>query len=154
MDRDGKPIFNIYFHGPVGNYQYIEHIDNYHNYKGDYVEAEEIKEFESMPTMERMCTAIEQTINDGYWWASTAWAVVFRVYQIKGYMGSISQFVREVQECSFSKEICYECNDDAISKPLRTGKLSGLPQTWVNNGAQKKHQILAETLLKILDSQE
>lgn len=47
MDHDSKPIFNINFHGPVGNYQYIEHVGTLNQYKdGKYVEAEEVKEVE------------------------------------------------------------------------------------------------------------
>lgn len=47
MDHDSKPIFNINFHGPVGNYQYIEHVGTLNQYKdGKFVEAEEIKEVE------------------------------------------------------------------------------------------------------------
>jgi hypothetical protein len=47
MDRDGKPIFNIYFHGPVGSYQYIENFGTLNQFKdGKYVEAEEVKEVE------------------------------------------------------------------------------------------------------------
>ena len=47
MDRDGKSTFNIYFNGPVGNYQYIEHVGTLNQYKdGKYVEVEEVKEVE------------------------------------------------------------------------------------------------------------
>ncbi len=47
MDHDSKPIFIINFHGPVGNYQYIEHVGTLNQYKdGKYVEAEEVKEVE------------------------------------------------------------------------------------------------------------
>ena len=47
MDRDGKPTFNINFHGPVGSYQYIENFGTLNQFKdGEYVDAEEVKEVE------------------------------------------------------------------------------------------------------------
>ena len=40
MDRDGKPTFNINFHGPVGSYQYIENFGTLNQFKdGEYVDA-------------------------------------------------------------------------------------------------------------------
>ena len=35
------------------------------------------------PSPEAMARAVERTMAQGFWWASTAWAVVYRVYQMK-----------------------------------------------------------------------
>ena len=35
------------------------------------------------PPPEAMARAVERTMAQGFWWASTAWAVVYRVYQMK-----------------------------------------------------------------------
>ena len=59
------------------------------------------------PPPEAMTRAVERTMAQGYWWASTAWAVVYRVYQMKGYSGGIRQFVREVKEWPFSGRPTY-----------------------------------------------
>ena len=102
------------------------------------------------PPPEAMARAVERTMAQGYWWASTAWAVVYRVYQMKGYTGGISQFVREVEEWPFSGRLNYECNYDAVCKPIRSGRLAGTPDGWIKNGATAQYAILGTALLKEL----
>ena len=102
------------------------------------------------PPPEAMARAVERTMAQGYWWASTAWAVVYRVYQMKGYTGSISQFVREVEEWPWQKKPAYECNYDAVCKPIRSGRLAGTPDGWIKNGATAQYAILGTALLKEL----
>ena len=97
-----------------------------------------------------MARAVEQTMAQGYWWASTAWAVVYRVYQMKGYMGGIRQFVREVEGWPFSGRLNHECNYDAVCKPIRSGRLAGTPDGWIKNGATAQYAKLAMALLKEL----
>ena len=102
------------------------------------------------PPPEAMARAVERTMAQGYWWASTAWAVVYRVYQMKGYTGGIRQFVREVKEWPFSGRLNYECNYDAVCKPIRSGRLAGTPDNWIKNGATAQYAILGTALLKEL----
>jgi hypothetical protein len=102
------------------------------------------------PPPEAMARAVERTMAQGYWWASTAWAVVYRVYQMKGYTGGIRQFVREVGEWPFCGRLNYECNYDAVCKPIRSGRLTGTPDGWVKNGATAQYAILGTALLKEL----
>lgn len=104
-------------------------------------------EVNSVPTIHAMASAVEQTVAHGNWWASTAWAVVYRIYQMKGYAGSVSQFVREVEEWPWQKKPEYECNYDAVCKPIRSGKLAGTPDGWVKNGASSQYAILGQKLL-------
>ena len=103
-----------------------------------------------IPPPEVMARAIERTMAQGFWWASTAWAVVYRVYQMKGYSGGIRQFVREVEEWPFSGRLNYECNYDAVCKPIRSGRLAGTPDGWIKNGATAQYAILGTALLKEL----
>ena len=102
------------------------------------------------PPSEAMARAVERTMAQGFWWASTAWAVVYRVYQMKGYTGGIRQFVREVKEWPFSGRLTYECNYDAVCKPIRSGRLAGTPDDWIKNGATAQYAILGTALLKEL----
>ena len=102
------------------------------------------------PPPEAMERAVERTMAQGYWWASTAWAVVYRIYQMKGYTGGIRQFVREVKEWPFSGRLNYECNYDAVCKPIRSGRLAGTPDGWIKNGATAQYAILGTALLKEL----
>ena len=99
------------------------------------------------PPPEAMARAVERTMAQGYWWASTAWAVVYRVYQMKGYTGGIRQFVREVKEWPWQRKPEYECTYDAVCKPIRSGKLTGMPDGWVMNGASSQYANLGQELL-------
>lgn len=128
------------FNAPI--YHYYEYIEN--NYAGKATQEEE-EAFPQLPTSEQMKQAVQTTIGQGYWWASRAWAVVYRVWQMKGYNGSISEFVREVSEWKLKSD--YECNYDAVQKPIASGVLSGLPERWKSQGAQGQAVKLAETLL-------
>ena len=102
-----------------------------------------------LPTREAMIQAVEATEKEGLWWSSRSWAVVFRVYQMKGYKGSISEFVREVKAWCLKTD--HECNYDAVQKPVASGVLSGTPERWKANGAQGQTVKLAEALLRELE---
>ena len=129
--------------------QHVETIQsqNIYTYKRQSASGETTT---ATPPPEAMARAVERTMAQGYWWASTAWAVVYRVYQMKGYTGGIRQFVREVKEWPFSGRLNYECNYDAVCKPIRSGRLAGTPDGWIKNGATAQYAILGTALLKEL----
>jgi hypothetical protein len=104
------------------------------------------EENDTMPTAEQMASAVETTLKAGLWWGNTAWSVVFRVMQMMGYKGSITQFIDIVGNLAFSKEFPYKCNMDAISKPLRNGKMSRDLERWQEDGVPQKYIKLASTL--------
>ena len=103
------------------------------------------------PSPEAMARAVERTMAQGYWWASTAWAVVYRVYQMKGYSGGIRQFVREVEEWPWQKALAFPCTYDSIQKPIVSGKLSGSIDRWKEDGATEQMQRLAQRLIDLLN---
>lgn len=96
------------------------------------------EENDTMPTAEQMASAVETTLKAGLWWGNTAWSVVFRVMQMMGYNGKISQFVNMVAEWPLKSDFPYKCNDDAVSKPLRKGTMTRDLNLWEQDGAQKK----------------
>ena len=102
-----------------------------------------------VPSPMEMQAAVEETIRKGLWWSNRSWSVAYRVYQMKGYQQSISQFVRDVAEWNVAKG--FECNYDAVQKPIAQGLLIGDPKKWVDNGAQKQAPALAEATLNLLD---
>lgn len=102
-----------------------------------------------VPSPMEMQAAVEETIRQGLWWSNRSWSVAYRVYQMKGYQQSISQFVRDVAEWNVAKG--FECNYDAVQKPIAQGLLIGDPKKWVDNGAQKQAPALAEAMLNLLD---
>ena len=99
---------------------------------------------------EAMVWAVEKTIKDGHWWGNVSWSVVYRIYQMKGYQGTVSQFVRDVSQWPFTMHIRYDCNDDAVGKPIRTGKISRSLDKWAEDGASSQFIILGEALMKAL----
>ena len=99
---------------------------------------------------EAMVWAVEKTIKDGHWWGNVSWSVVYRIYQMKGYQGTVSQFVRDVSQWPFTMQIRYDCNDDAVGKPIRTGKISRNLDKWAEDGASSQFIILGEALMKAL----
>ena len=160
MKRQEQPrsggIHN-YFYGPVG--QFIDYGN--HNQFGQQWEdktvangAEHIQDIvrqqdEQLPSRKVMSEAVMATVGQHLWWGYRAWAVVYRIYQLKGYEGSISEFVREVEQWPI--DIPYTCNYDAVQKPLAEGRLFGMPDKWLQNGAQAQAVLLGETLLKMVE---
>ena len=147
MENEQKvqKIVHYHFNAPIG--QYIEHIEN--NYVGN-APIDQQKMFPQLPSKEEMKQAVMETMTQGLWWSSRSWAVVYRVYQMKGYMNGFTQFAREVQEWEIETD--YECNYDAIQKPISSGMYSGMPDQWEAQGAQKQAVKLAQTLLEILEN--
>ena len=112
--------------------------------------AQNTQEQDDLPTKEEMCAAIKETVRQGLWWSNRSWAVAYRVYQIKGYANGFTQFVGEVKKWNIKTG--YECNYDAVQKPVTSGKLNGKPEKWVAQGAQKQAAALADALLAELDN--
>ena len=130
--------------------QHVETIQsqNIYNYKRQNASEEPTS---AVPPSEAMARAVERTMAQGYWWASTAWAVVYRIYQMEGFTGSIRQFVREVKEWPWQKALAFPCTYDSIQKPIVSGKLSGSIDKWKEDGAPEQMQRLAQRLLDLLN---
>ena len=77
-----------------------------------------------IPSSEVIAKAVEKTIDDGLWAKGTCWSVVYVVYRILGYEGSVSDYVREVESWKFAKPIIYKCNRDSVGKPLRDKRMT------------------------------
>ncbi len=106
------------------------------------------------PAPETVVRAIEKTASKGLWFASTSWAVVYRVCQIKGYKKGFSQFVRDVSTWPFTVKLPYECNFNAIQKPMTSGKLDGMPDNWGSQGAHEQMVKLGKALMEELGKEE
>ncbi len=155
-DHQGSPVF-IYAPGS----QYVDKQFNIGAYprplpKGKGVDSAETASHPALlkggelPAPEAMVWAVEKTIKDGHWWGNVSWSVVYRIYQMNGYQGTVSQFVRDVSRWPFTMPIRYDCNDDAVGKPIRTGKISRSLDKWAEDGASSQFIILGEALMKAL----
>ena len=106
----------------------------------------------SIPTKEEMIMAVKGTVSQGMWWSNRSWSVVYRVYQIKGYMGGFSQFIAEAK--SWQIDTGFELNYDAVQKPITSGKLIGDVEEWEANGAPKQAVVLAYAIIDELEKQK
>jgi hypothetical protein len=97
-----------------------------------------------------MAWAVEKTIREGHWWGNVSWSVVYRIYQMKGYQGSVSQFVRDVSTWPFAMHVSFDCNDDAVGKPIRSGKILRSLDKWAEDGASPQFVILGKALMQAL----
>ena len=132
------------FYGPVGQV-----INNY-DHKADG-ECSQSDCFPDLPTREEMIRAIKESVKQGLWWSNRSWAVVYRVWQMKGYMRGFTQFANEVND--WGLDIGFDCNYDAVQKPITSGALVGNPDIWIANGAQPQAVNLANALLELLSSE-
>ena len=152
--RSNAPIFVNFnsFNAPIG--QHNDHVDtvNFSMDKDGGISFQHIRRTsKSIIQPEVMAKALQKTIEERYLWASTAWAVVYRVYQMEGFTGSIRQFVREVKEWPWQKALAFPCTYDSIQKPIVSGKLSGSIDKWKEDGAPEQMQRLAQRLLDLLN---
>ena len=147
-DHQGSPVF-IYAPGS----QYVDkqfNLGDKMSGKATNMKQTEGEPKSEIPPPEAMVWAVEKTIKDGHWWGNVSWSVVYRIYQMKGYQGTVSQFVRDVSRWPFTMQIRYDCNDDAVGKPIRTGKISRSLDKWAEDGASSQFIILGEALMKAL----
>ena len=128
-----------------------QHVETQINIGAHPNEGSEKETKDNIPPPEAMTRAVERTMAQGYWWASTAWAVVYRVYQMKGYTGGIRQFVREVEEWPWQKKPIFPCNYDSVQKPIVGGKLMRTIDKWKDDGAMEQMQKLGQALFDLLN---
>ena len=116
----------------------------------DDTKQEERETKEETPPPGVMAWAVEKTIREGHWWGNVSWSVVYRIYQMKGYQGSVSQFVRDVSTWPFTVHVSFDCNDDAVGKPIRSGKILRSLDKWAEDGASPQFVILGKALMQAL----
>lgn len=147
-------IPGVSFSGPITiNGPMFDIHDNQHihfNVTKDFYERHSEAEPSEVPTKDQMIQAIKATVKQGMWWSSRSWAVVYRVYQMKGYVRNYTSFVNEVKR--WHVETGFECTYDAIQKPIACGMYVGNPEKWENNGASKQAVKFAFALLEDLES--
>ena len=135
----GATIHNIVINGNMSR----SGTEHYHTRETKSMRQEALAE--ELPTRETMCQAVESGVKAGLWWGNQSWAVVYRVYQLKGYTGSMSDFVREAQ--TWPLDLAATCTYDAVQKPIARGTMIGQPDKWLANGAPQQAVALAESLL-------
>ena len=161
---------NYYFFKPVG--QFIEHVDtvnfsmdkdgNFHFENVGQVNkqnaAGENKPKERKATKEMMSRAAKTTQEAGYWKSQRSWSVVYVVYGIWGYQGSVSDFLDEVPVWPDGVDKSVICNRDAVEKLKNKYNFTKHIEEWRDNGVPEQYCILGEQLeselVKLLAEQE
>ena len=103
------------------------------------------------PSPDKMAKAVENTISRGLWWGNTAWSVIYRIMQMKGYKGNVMDFIYDVSTWPFSKEPSFRCTKDSVYKPIQSGKIIRDLSHWQEDGAQRQYIVLATELKKELE---
>ncbi len=114
-----------------------------------YSKGKEERGESSLPSDEKMKEVIARSVEEGYWWGNRSWAVVFRVYQMKKYKGSVSHFIEKASQWDIKTG--YELNYDAVHKPLTDGRIVGPLEKWEENGVPNRAIKLCDFLLEKLD---
>lgn len=109
---------------------------------------------DELPSVEEMAAACEKTKKESLWWGNASWSVTYRIYCILGYKGSQQSFINEVKGWPFKKPFDYKCNRHSLSRPLRSGKISGPLEKWAASGALTREVQLGERLMDILKRKE
>lgn len=141
----------ITINGPMFDIHDNQNI-NFINHREKHASMQTTDEPNGLPTREQMIQAVKATVKQGMWWSSRSWAVVYRVYQMKGYVRNYTNFVNEVK--AWKVETGFECTYDAVQKPIAYGLYVGFPEKWENNGASKQAVKFALSLLKELEKAE
>ncbi len=97
-------------------------------------------------TREMMSRAALITLRQGYWKAQRSWSVVFVVYGIWGYKGTVSEFVEEVAGWPDGVASSMLCNRDAVEKPKNAYNFTKDITQWRSNGVPEQYCILGEHL--------
>lgn len=145
--QQGSNVINIYASGS-------QHVDTQYILGNNVVgkptntNQTEVEPDVEIPPPEVMVKAVEKTIDEGLWGTNTCWSVVYVVYRILGYEGTVTDFVRDVASWKFTRKIKFHCNRDSVGKPLRDKRMSFHLDHWVADGVQKPFYQLAVALMK------
>lgn len=141
------PMFDIHDNQKV-------YLTNPQHEEDDEEENEDLDEEDSdddeLPTRDMMAAACEKSYKEGLWWSDTAWSVVFRIYCIKGYKGTVKSFVDDVPFWPFQHPFAMHCNRHSVSRPLQRGRITGPLSKWAANGALAREIKLGERLMALI----
>jgi hypothetical protein len=117
------------------------------------VEKEQGKKVDRIATKEMMSRAAKITLDGGYWKSQRSWSVVFVVYCIWGYKGTVNDFLAEVADWPDNVADRMVCNRDAIVKLKNMYRFTKSIPEWRKNGVPEQYCILGEQLDKELKKQ-
>ena len=114
--------------------------------------AKKLLEGPQVDPRELMTKAVEKTIEEGLWASNTCWSVVFAAFREKGYPGSYSDFITDVETWKFTKLLSFQCNKDSVARPFRDRKMMAPISEWEERGVKKPFCLLGKRLLDEMKS--
>ena len=112
---------------------------------------------EKKATKEMMSRAALITLEGGYWKSQRSWSVIYEVYCIWGYKGSVNDFLVEANKWPDGVADKMTCNRDAVEKLRNKYIFSKDINDWRANGIPEPYCILGEhletELQRIVDSE-
>lgn len=149
-----------YFFGNINNYNVYQSPVNFNAPIKNMVGTASDKDTDygtpddgKVATKEMMSHAAMATLKNGYWKAQRSWSVVYEIYCIWGYEGSISDFLVEVIGWPDQVYKRMTCNRDAVSKLRNKYTLTRDITEWRKNGVPEEYCILGEQLTMDLEQQ-
>ena len=101
---------------------------------------------EKKATKEMMSRAALLTLEGGYWKSQRSWSVIYEVYCIWGYKGSVNDFLMEANDWPDGVADRMTCNRDAVEKLRNKYVFSKNVNEWRANGIPEPYCILGEHL--------
>lgn len=149
MSMMENEIFRGFFEGAT--FQQPQIVIAQNGSKVVYQEVVAEKNEKPQVTDRQVVAAIEKI--QSYFWAQSAWAVVFCVCRdILGMTDNMAEFERYVKKLPFTRTLAYECPEGTIQKALLNNQYMRLSvDKWKNNGAKERAMVLAEKLINELE---
>lgn len=101
---------------------------------------------EKKATKEMMSRAAKLTLDGGYWKSQRSWTVIYEIYCIWGYRGSINDFLVEANNWPDGVAGRMTCNRDAVEKLRNKYNFSKEVKEWRSKGIPEPYCILGEHL--------
>lgn len=125
---------------------------NINNHMGEEEDEKNIRE-EVVPTIDVIMKISKATMDLGFWKCDRSWGVVFQIWQIWGYKGTVSDFVNEINNRIEAKNLAYACTLNAVYKMVSKGRISRNLEKWRADGVLEPYCILGELVNSELEKE-
>ena len=108
---------------------------------------------EVVPTIDDIMKISKATMDLGFWKCDRSWGVVFQIWQIWGYKGTVSDFVTDINNRKEAKNLAYACTLNAVYKMVSKGRISRNLKQWRADGVLEPYCILGDLVNSELEKE-
>ena len=119
----------------------------------DSKDDHETKDEKALPTIDVIMKISKATMDLGFWKCDRSWGVVYQIWQIWGYKGTVSDFVTEINNRIEAKNMAYACTLNAVYKMVSKGRISRNLKQWRPDGVLEPYCILGELVNSELEKE-